>query len=68
MLATSVETGVGGVDAKGVDPQGADGLPKERLKLPVNRIILLFADTPKLVTKPRSGSMFKALKMPQDLI
>ena len=32
ILVTSVETGVGGVDAKGVDPQGAAGLPKERLK------------------------------------
>ena len=31
-LVTSVETGVGGVDAKGVDPQGAAGLPKESLK------------------------------------
>ena len=31
-LVTSVETGVGGVDAKGVDPQGAAGLPKERSK------------------------------------
>ena len=31
-LVTSVETGIGGVDAKGVDPQGAAGLPKERSK------------------------------------